>query len=222
MTFRFATGLPLLVIGLLLLLTGAFTIAVYARYQLPAPWKRILPVLRGSVLVLLVLALMEPVMSRVQEVREEAHIAVIMDTSKSMNCVDAWTDEELLETANALGQLKTHDLIATFERAEEALEAARLLAQVDSFDLQRLGEQLDVFEQAVPSPGALAYVQPDQPDSSGDSFIDQGAARLHWNPRTGMDDRLLTRAAEMAERMAAGMVTSAPAVATSKRPRAEE
>jgi len=166
MTFRFATGLPLLVIGLLLLLTGAFTIAVYARYQLPAPWKRILPVLRGSVLVLLVLALMEPVMSRVQEVREEAHIAVIMDTSKSMNCVDAWTDEELLETANALGQLKTHDLIATFERAEEALEAARLLAQVDSFDLQRLGEQLDVFEQAVPSPGALAYVQPDQPEAN--------------------------------------------------------
>ena len=67
------------------------TFFVYRRHTLPKPWNTWLPALRTAVFALLVLALFQPILTRIRSTEIRGQIPVIVDTSGSMSLVDSYS-----------------------------------------------------------------------------------------------------------------------------------
>lgn len=107
-----------------------WTWRLYGRQGLPAPWSVLLPAARTLALLLLCLALLQPVLVRNVTVTRRGVIPVIADNSGSMSASDSYEPAEAVQTAWHLGLIPREsrcslfgELALSWEREEEAVSA---------------------------------------------------------------------------------------------------
>lgn len=64
---------------------------IYRRQRLPSPWRWLLPAMRSLVVIILTLALLQPVVSRHWRKTVRGKIAVLVDDSASMSIIDTYS-----------------------------------------------------------------------------------------------------------------------------------
>ena len=101
----------------------AVTLLVYRRHRLPKPWNTWLPAIRIAVFALLVLALFQPVATRVRSTRIRGQIPVIVDTSGSMSLVDTYPVARQVAIAWRMGlferKLRNLDFLDIAEKSRD-------------------------------------------------------------------------------------------------------
>ena len=149
------TGLPLPVMALLMALALAYTVWMYRREKLVAPWQRAgMAALRVVALLLLIMLLFRPVLS-VSEVHEVPGQAfVLLDDSPSMEIKDVRkARDSLLDAALATGRMPFVRPRAQADLAEARLrmrEAAELMrAQKLNEALNAQGSAFEALVRAV-------------------------------------------------------------------------
>lgn len=73
-----------------------YTILIYRQHALPKPWSFWLPAMRVGSLVLLILTLLQPVISKVWKINVRGKIPIVVDNSGSMSITDTYTPANIV------------------------------------------------------------------------------------------------------------------------------
>ncbi|MCC5843501.1 MAG: hypothetical protein JJU05_04540 [Verrucomicrobia bacterium] len=129
-------------LGLLLVLSQVW---LYRRQRVAKPWNVVLPMLRSLALILLVLALLQPVLARFSRQILRGEVLVLVDDSGSMGVADRYEPARAIRIASRL-ELFPAILRAVLQADEAAWN--RILEPLDKEeptenDLQRASERLE-------------------------------------------------------------------------------
>jgi len=106
---------------------AAVTLLIYRRHRLPKPWNAWLPAARIAVFVLLVLALFQPVATRIRSTEIRGRIPVIVDTSGSMSLVDTYSIPRQVAIAWRMGlferKLRNLEFLEIAEKSNDLQES---------------------------------------------------------------------------------------------------
>ena len=80
----------------LLIAACVYTILIYRQHALPKPWSFWLPAMRVTSLVLLILTLLQPVISKVWKINVRGKIPIVVDNSGSMSITDTYTPANIV------------------------------------------------------------------------------------------------------------------------------
>ena len=120
------------------------------------PWRGLLPILRGIIVVALVAALLKPVAVRSASSAERGSVLVLLDRSRSMSVTDnSRSPAQLVALADSLQKLPAgrrtdvgSDLASALERIRTA--AAAVKAALDDLDYARVsGREIDLRQSRV-------------------------------------------------------------------------
>ncbi len=144
MRLIFVGTFPGWLVASLAVLCLAFTWWAYRGQALPKPWALLLPTARALALLLLLLALRQPVLSRIQRFDARGRLPIIVDTSGSMSIIDSYTPAEKVETAWHLALFARELRSTVFADSQAGLE--RLARDLDDLaaTLESWGRQLAV------------------------------------------------------------------------------
>ncbi len=123
----------------------AFTVWVYRKQQAPSPWRILLPLLRCLALLLLVLALLQPVLARFSRELQRGELLVLVDDSGSMSVTDRYEPENAVDLAWTLNLFPRRLRFTGFEDAER-LEAWGELKEALSSEQLSLGDLRDASD----------------------------------------------------------------------------
>lgn len=128
MSVQLATTLPLWIALLLLSLVTLHSWALYRRHPASRRLQTLLLTARVSSLALLTLAILEPIISNVTEFEQPATAAVIVDTSASMDVVDPWNNQQLIDIGQQLGRINPVPELTSLDTLADEVAALQLVA----------------------------------------------------------------------------------------------
>ncbi|PCJ57140.1 MAG: hypothetical protein COA79_16565 [Planctomycetota bacterium] len=110
-----ATMPSILILILMFIGTVGVTIFLYKKERLSKPWSYLLPALRIIAIALFFSILLQPVITKKEEVPYKGIIPIIIDDSGSMSIFDSYKGREFLNLALALKLLKLEEIIDPFK-----------------------------------------------------------------------------------------------------------